>query len=359
MWKNFRKSTQMLSKNKIIFHMLCMTPLTIMAGALNASMNVGGQAVLEGVMMRSPNALSVVVRRSDGTVAVKEDKWSSFTQKMPWLKLPFLRGVVVMVESLVNGLQALNFSAQVAAEESVVIDGDRNVQPISSLTIALTLLASIGLGLLFFVALPHLASMGVLRAMSLNNDMNSIWFHVIDGAIKVSLFVVYISAIGFMSEIRRVFEYHGAEHKAIHVYEAGKDLVVENARDYDTLHPRCGTAFLMVLLLVSILVFTLILPLLPHFASRWIDIPLSIAVKILLMFPIAGISYEIIKFSAGLSLNTGSGFKSFHCLLKGLLMPGLLMQRLTTRIPSDEQVQIAMESLSRVLKLESAFQRSH
>lgn len=332
--------------------MLCMMPMAIMN-----PINVGGQAVLEGVMMRSPNALSVVVRRSDGTVAVKENKWSSFTQRMPWLKRPFLRGVVVMVESLVNGLQALNFSAQIAAEESVVLDGDRNVQPISSLTIALTLLASIGLGLLFFVALPHLASMGVLRAMSLNNGMDSIWFHVIDGAIKMSLFVVYIWAIGSMPEIRRVFEYHGAEHKAIHVYEAGKDLVVENARDYDTLHARCGTAFLMVLLLVSILVFTLVLPLLPHFASKWIDVPLSIVVKILLMLPIAGISYEIIKFSA--SLKTGAGFKPFNWLFRGLLMPGLIMQRLTTRIPSDEQVQIAMESLSRVLKLEAAFQRSH
>lgn len=337
--------------------MLFVTPVTLLAGALSASMNVGGQAVLEGVMMRSPNALSVVVRRSDGTVAVKEDKWSSFAQRMPWLKKPFLRGVVVMVESLVNGLQALNFSAQVAAEEPVVIDDGRNAQPISGVTIALTLLASIALGLLFFVALPHLASMGVLRAMSLNNGMDSIRFHVVDGAIKISLFVIYISAIGFMPEIRRVFEYHGAEHKAIHVYEAGRDLVVENARDYDTLHARCGTAFLMVLLLVSILVFTLVLPLLPHFAFKWIDIPMSIAVKILLMFPIAGISYEIIKFSAGLKAD--SGFKPFQWLIRGLLMPGLLMQRLTTRIPSDEQVQIAMESLSRVLKLESAFQRSH
>ncbi|MEZ0329023.1 MAG: DUF1385 domain-containing protein [Dissulfuribacterales bacterium] len=333
-----------------------MTPLTLMSGALSASMNVGGQAVLEGVMMRSPNALSVVVRRSDGTVAIKEDKWASFTQRMPWLKRPFLRGVVVMVESLVNGLQALNFSAQVAAEESVVA-GVQEGQPISKWTIALTLLASIGLGLLFFVALPHMASMGVLRAMSLNNGMDSIWFHVIDGAIKIGLFVIYISAIGFMPEIRRVFEYHGAEHKAIHVYEAGRDLVVENARDYDTLHTRCGTAFLMVLLLVSILVFTFILPLLPHFAFKWVDIPLSIAVKILLMLPIASISYEIIKFSAG--LNASSGYRPFQWLLQGLLLPGLLMQRLTTRIPSDEQVQIAMESLSRVLKLESAFQRSH
>ncbi len=333
-----------------------MTPVTIMAGAaLSASMNVGGQAVLEGVMMRSSNALSVVVRRSDGTVAVKEDKWSSFTQKMPWLKRPFLRGVVVMLESLVNGLQALNFSAQVVAEEPVVIDGGRSAQPISSLMIALTLLVSIGLGLLFFVAVPHLASIGVLRAMSLNSGLDSIWFHVIDGAIKISLFVVYISAIGFMPEIRRVFEYHGAEHKAIHVYEAGKDLVVENARDYDTLHARCGTAFLMVLLLVSILVFTVVLPLLPHFALRWIDIPLSIVVKILLMLPIAGISYEIIKFSAG--FDTGLGGKPLQWLLKGLLMPGLLMQRLTIRLPSDEQVQIAMESLSRVLKLEFTFQR--
>jgi len=342
-------------KNRAIPTILLAAPLT-MFGLLGASMNVGGQAVLEGVMMRSPNALSVVVRRSDGTIAVKEDKWSSFTQRMPWLKWPFLRGVVVMMESLVNGLQALNFSAQVAAEESSAT-AESDAQPISSWTIALTILASIGLGLLFFVALPHLASMGVLSAMSLNNGLDSVWFHAIDGAIKISLFVIYISAIGFMPEIRRVFEYHGAEHKAIHVYEAGKALVVENARDYDTLHARCGTAFLMVLLLVSILVFTLVLPLLPHLASRWMEIPFSIVVKILLMFPIAGISYEIIKFSVG--LKTDAGLKPFQWLIKGLLMPGLIMQRLTTRVPSDEQVQIAMESLSRVLKLESSFQSSH
>lgn len=341
-------------KNRQILHVLLRSPL-IPFYALGASMNVGGQAVLEGVMMRSPNALSVVVRRSDGTIAFKEDKWVSFSQRFPWLKFPFLRGVVVLIESLVNGLQALHFSAQVAAEDNDSITQDG--QTLSSWAIAFTICLSIALGLLFFVALPHLASMGLLSAMDLNDGMDSMWFHVVDGMIKILFFISYILAIGFMPEIRRVFEYHGAEHKAIHVYEAGRPLFVENARYYDTIHSRCGTSFLMVVLLVSIALFTVVLPLLPHTNSKWIDIPLSIGFKVLLMFPIAGISYELIKISD--RLKKGDDFTLLKWIMKIFLFPGLLMQRLTTREPSDDQVQVAMESLERVLRLELVLQNSH
>jgi uncharacterized protein YqhQ len=192
-----------------------------------------------------------------------------------------------------------------------------------------------GLGL--FVALPHLLSLALGKVVPGGFGTDSFWFHAVDGVIKVAIFGAYLWLISLMRDIRRVFEYHGAEHKAIYCYESGGELCVESARSYSRLHPRCGTAFLLVVLAVSILVFAVALPFLPRLAeSGWLNQALLIGLKIVLMLPIAGVSYEIIRLAGK---KQGQGFWD------ALIWPGLQLQRLTTREPSDDQIEIALAAL--------------
>ncbi|MFH2125150.1 MAG: DUF1385 domain-containing protein [Pseudomonadota bacterium] len=291
--------------------------------------NVGGQAVIEGVMMKAPSRLCVAVRRPSGEILVKNDPLRSLTSRWPILGWPFLRGPVILGETLVQGMKALSFSAQQALEE----EGEE----LGSWALLLTLLVAIGAGLGLFVALPHLLSLALGRVVPGGYDTHSFWFHAVDGVIKVVIFGAYLWLISLMRDIRRVFEYHGAEHKAIFCYESGGELCVEAARGYPRLHPRCGTAFLLVVLAVSILVFAVALPFLPRLAENgWLNQALLIGLKILLMLPIAGASYEIIRLAGK---KQGRGFWG------ALIWPGLQLQRLTTREPSDDQIEIALAAL--------------
>ncbi|RJX34383.1 MAG: DUF1385 domain-containing protein [Desulfarculus sp.] len=290
---------------------------------------VGGQAVIEGVMMKAPTRLCVAVRRPSGEILVKNDPTRSLASRWPLLGWPFLRGPVVLGETLVQGIQALSFSAQQALEE----EG----QEVGSWALAGTLLFAIAAGLGLFVAVPHLLALGLGRVVPGGYNTGSFWFHLVDGAIKVAIFGLYLWLISLMRDIRRVFEYHGAEHKAIFCYEQGGELTVEGARAYPRLHPRCGTAFLLVVLVVSILVFALALPALPRLAQAgWLNQALLIGLKIVLMLPIAGISYEVIRLA---------GNKQGRGLWGALIWPGLQLQRLTTREPSDDQIEIALAAL--------------
>jgi uncharacterized protein YqhQ len=294
-----------------------------------SAQTVGGQAVIEGVMMKAPKRLCVAVRRPSGQIVIKSDPFRPVSQSLPFLGWPFLRGPVVLIETLVQGLQALNFSAQQALEE----EGESMGSWALTLTMTLAMLA----GLAFFVALPHLLSLWVGRMGSTGFGTDSLWFHLTDGLIKVVFFVGYLGGISLMRDIRRVFEYHGAEHKSIYCFEAGQELTVANARAYSRLHPRCGTAFLLVVLVVSILIFTLVFPLLPRLAEAgWLNQLLQIVLKTALMLPIAGISYEVIRLA---------GKKGGKGIWGALLWPGLQMQRLTTREPSDDQIEIALTAL--------------
>lgn len=290
---------------------------------------VGGQAVIEGVMMKAPKRLCVAVRRPSGQIVVKSDPFQPLSQSLPFLGWPFLRGPVVLIETLVQGLQALNFSAQQALEE----EGESMGSWALTLTMTVAMLA----GLAFFVALPHLLSLWVGRMGATGFGTESLWFHLTDGLIKVVFFVGYLGGISLMRDIRRVFEYHGAEHKSIYCFEAGQELTVANARAYSRLHPRCGTAFLLVVLVISILIFTLVFPLLPRLAEAgWLNQLLQIMLKTALMLPIAGVSYEVIRLA---------GKKGGQGIWGALLWPGLQMQRLTTREPSDDQIEIALTAL--------------
>lgn len=300
------------------------------------SLPVGGQAVLEGVMMRSPQALAIAVRLPNGEVLLKDEPYSSLTARYPLLKRPFLRGPVILIEALVTGIRALSFSAQAALEEEETSLGWGSI--------ALTMGGAFILAFLLFGFLPHylsgLAGYLIGRALTPADFL----FHVIDGIIKATFILLYIWGISRFREIHRVFEYHGAEHKSICAYEAGEPLTVEYARRHCTCHPRCGTSFLLVVLLVSLLIFTIFFPLVPPLTKPGIvNSLIQVLVKVALMFPIAALSYEIIRWG---------GRDPDHPLARILLWPGLATQRLTTQEPDDSQLEVALAALNAVLARE-------
>ncbi len=290
-------------------------------------------------MMRSPKAMAIAVRRPSGEVVVREEPWRSISQRIKFLRWPFFRGAVVFVEAMVNGITALTFSANQALEEE---EGG----PLSPWAMAGTILLAVALAMLLFVAAPHVISLGLGRYFSDDFGVKSLWFHVIDGVFKMAFFLGYILAISSLKDVRRLFMYHGAEHMSIHAYEADEELTVENARRHRTLHPRCGTAFLLLVLLISIVFFGLVFPLVPK--PDWPG-PLTqsafIGLKILLMLPIAGAAYEVTRLA---------GKKADRPWMKPIIWPGLALQRLTTRQPTDDMIEIALTALKSALKMEEA-----
>ena len=295
--------------------------------------NVGGQAVIEGVMMRAPESMTVAVRKPSGEIALKKDPLYPLSKRLKFLKWPVLRGTVTLFSSLALGMKALNFSANCAIEDEMKKGGD-DKKPTSDLMIGATMALSLGLGVLLFFYLPlYLTQM--MKNIAPITQSSSLAFNLVDGLIRVSVFLAYIIGISRMKDIRRVFEYHGAEHKAIYAYESGGELTVERARGYSTLHPRCGTSFLLVVMVLSVAVFSFIPKGAPFYmkaASRLVLIPV-----------VAGLSYEFIRFS---SKRTSSA------LMGALIAPGLWLQRLTTREPSDDQLEVAIRALDEAIEME-------
>ncbi len=286
--------------------------------------SIGGQAVIEGVMMRSPGNWTVAVRGQGGDIHVKKERLGSLPR---FLKLPFVRGVVALVQALSLGIKAIEFSANKAYEETTEED-------LSRLAVAATIVVSLLLGVALFILLPLYATklLGLLIA---GISRSSILFNLTDGVIRVMIFLLYIVLIGVWKEMARIFMYHGAEHKVIHAYEQGKELTVENARGYSTRHPRCGTSFLMIVMVMSILIFSVI-PQHWHFLYKFLA-------RLVLIPVIAGSSFELLKLSARLKDNPVMGL---------MIKPGLLLQRLTTREPDDAQIEVAITALNEVLRLE-------
>jgi len=305
---------------------------------------VGGQAVIEGVMMRSPHCLAVVVRTPSGSIVVRQRKWISLAEKWKFFRWPFFRGILVLGESLHNGISALNFSASVQ-EESV---GAKESQASIWATMAVAFILAMGL----FAALPHFLTwgLGFLSGAETLTTGRSFSFHIVDGIIKLAIFVGYILAISLLPDVKRVFMYHGAEHMGIYAYEKGQDLTIDNARGHTTLHPRCGTAFLLVVLVIAILAFTMIFPFIPPISSVGaLNQVFFVFVKLLLLFPIAGTSYEVIKL-AGKYPEKG--------WLRVVIWPGLMMQKVTTRVPDEDQLEVSIASLKTVLESERQFMES-
>ena len=283
----------------------------------SGKLSVGGQAVIEGVMMRGPGRIAVAVRQADGEIAVDAKPATSISDKYPVLKKPFLRGVVSLVESLMYGMKALSYSAQASGEEDEKM-GDAEM--------AGTILFSVALAIGLFVVLPT-SAMKLLQMLG----VPAFLLNISEGLLRLCIFLTYIWAISRQKDIQRVFQYHGAEHKTIYTYEHGLPLRVENVRPFSTLHPRCGTNFLMIVMLISIFIFAFL---------GWPSLWERILSRILLMPVVAGISYEIIRFA---------GKHMDKPWVRTAILPGLCLQKLTTREPDDSQIEVAIASLKAVL----------
>ena len=289
---------------------------------------------MEGVMMRNKDHLAIAVRRPDESIAVQRRPWFSLSSAS-WVKKPFLRGFPVLMETLVNGIKALNFSAELAVEG----EGEE----LKPWQLVLTLAAAIGFAVLLFVVLPHLVTVGV-GLLGLAGGMEGLSFHLWDGLFKTTIFMGYILAISRLPDIRRVFEYHGAEHKVIWAYENREtDVTVESAQRQSRLHPRCGTTFMLFVLAISIILHALLVPLVLlfwHPENAILKHAGIVGVKLLLMIPISALAYETIRYAA----NLGDGALAF-----ALRAPGMLLQKLTTREPDKAQLKVALVALHEAL----------
>ncbi len=283
----------------------------------------GGQAVIEGVMMKGKHHIATAVRRSEGDIIIDQREITLWSKRFPILKYPIFRGSVALIEAMVIGVKALTFSASQFAEEEDV--------ELSTKDMALMILLAFGISILFFIVLPALAIKYVQAAIA-----NNVLLNLVEGLIKVAIFLGYVAAIGFMPDIRRVFEYHGAEHKTIHAYENGDELTPEVVQKYSTLHPRCGTAFIFIVLMVSVFVFSFFGR--PPFLQR-------ILIHLAILPLVAGLSYEVLR---------QAGKPKPLLIFRILSVPGLWLQKLSTREPSDDQVEVAIKSLQAVLAAENA-----
>ena len=282
---------------------------------------IGGQAVIEGVMMKNQKEYSVAVRKPDGEIEVTKKVCHSLRDKSKIANWPIIRGVVIFVESLSTGMKTLNYSASFYEEEE---EKEKNSEAKESLLMGLVMMVAIILAVGIFVVVPFLISEALQRPIP-SPQLRGL----IEGIIRVALFVAYVKLISLMEDIKRVFMYHGAEHKSINCVENGQELTVENVRKQTTVHKRCGTSFLLIVMFVSILFFMFIVV-----GNLW----LRMALRILLIPVIAGLSYEFIRYAGGHD----------NKVINVLSKPGLMLQGLTTKEPTDDMIEVAIASVEAV-----------
>jgi len=293
---------------------------------------VGGQAVLEGVMMRSPHAWAIACRKASGQVSTHSEPLERLSEKRKWMAWPVIRGVVTLGHAMTLGFRALKFSANVALDELQPEPApDKKKLEISGWMAAVNIVISLGFFIFMYKFLPLLAATELKRVNPLFGEQ--IIFNLVDGAIRIALFLLFIWGVSLWRDIHRVYEYHGAEHKTVYAFENGDPLETAAVQKYSTYHPRCGTSFLMTVMIISILVYTLI-PVTTFWAR--------FAVRIALLPVIAGVSYEIIRFAA----------KHRGSLFALMTAPGLWLQRITTQPPSDDQAECAITALDQAMALE-------
>lgn len=296
--------------------------------------SIGGQAVMEGVMMRGPKEIATAVRKSNGEIIIDKKEVSSVFTKYKFLKIPVLRGVISFFESMITGVKCLMFSAeQVDLEDGEEYKpsrfekwlddtfGDKIKDIVIYFSVFVSLIFSIGL----FILLPT-ALVGWMKKIIASAPLLSLC----EGGVRILIFLAYLFLVSRMKDIQRVFEYHGAEHKTIAAYEHGEELTPENARKYSRLHPRCGTSFLLIVMIISIVFFSFL---------KWETVWQRMLYRLLLLPVVAGVSYEIIKFAG----------RSDSKLVKWLTSPGLALQLLTTREPDDSQLEVAIAALKSVI----------
>jgi uncharacterized protein YqhQ len=281
----------------------------------------GGQAVMEGVMMRGTKGLCIAVRRPDGTISLLKQNPALLSSRWPIFKLPVLRGSAAFVDTLAIGLDALMHSAKESGGEDVEL---------SKGALGLTMFLGIAMAVGLFILLPTVLMRVVLGYVQLNPFVANL----AEGSIRISIFFLYIMGVSIIPDMRRFYQYHGAEHKTIYCHEAGQELTLQNARVQSCMHPRCGTAFLLIVMVTSILVFSFF---------GWPNMLVRVVTRLLLLPLVAGLAYEVIKASA----------KSKNPIWKLVTVPGLYLQRATTREPDDGQIEVAIAAMRGALDLEN------
>ncbi len=294
---------------------------------------IGGQAVLEGVMMKGSHNIAIAVRRPDGQILVKSKDIKPPEQRSWFLKLPVVRGVVAFIDAMVLGVGSLTTSAELYGEEEQDYQPSKFEQFLASklkldaqdVMIFMVVAIAIGLAILMFIVVPTF-----LTSLLRNWLVAAGYLSIVEGVIRLGIFLLYIMAISRLKDIKRVFEYHGAEHKVIHCFEHEEPLTVDNARKFTTLHPRCGTNFLLIVMVISIFVFSLL---------GWDDIISRIVSRVILLPVVSGLAYEVIRWAGN----------SDSRLVKTISYPGLMLQKLTTRQPNDSQLEVAITAFNNVL----------
>lgn len=293
---------------------------------------VGGQAVIEGVMMQSKNKRAVAVRKNDGEIIIRKRNIKSWISDKNIDKIPFIRGAFILIETMIEGINSMNFSSEFFLEEDEEESGfDKFINKIfkdkaNDVIIIISLLIGLFLSTLLFVVTPTM--IGGLFSSFVNRNL---MLNLIEGFTRIFILFIYILLISMNKDVKRVFEYHGAEHKAIYCYENNLDLTVENAREFKTQHPRCGTNFLFIVMFTSIILFSFF---------GWPNPFIRIFMRIICVPIVAGISYEIIKLLG----------KYNNILTKIVSYPGMMLQKLTTKEPDDEQLEVALKALNAVIK---------
>ncbi|MDI9477088.1 MAG: DUF1385 domain-containing protein [Natronincolaceae bacterium] len=296
--------------------------------------SIGGQAVIEGVMMRGPKDIAIAVRTPENEIVVKKEPVEGIITKYRLNKIPFLRGGLALIDSMVLGIKSLNYAVSIAMPEEDAdeelgrfeaflqkIFGDRLADIVTYFSVFIALLVAVGV----FILGPTLLAGTLKKFIS-----NTIVLNLTEGVLRLALFIAYIFAISKMEDIHRVFQYHGAEHKSIYCYENGEDLSIENVKKYSTLHPRCGTSFLFIVMMISMVLFSMV---------AWKGPISRMLIRLALLPVVAGISYEIIKIAG----------KSQSAVMSIVSYPGMMMQKLTTREPDESQIEVALEALKNVL----------
>ncbi|GAA0102983.1 DUF1385 domain-containing protein [Paraclostridium bifermentans] len=293
---------------------------------------VGGQAVIEGVMMQSKNKRAIAVRKNDGEIIIRKRNIKSWISDKNIDKIPFLRGAFILIETMIEGINSMNFSSEFFLDDEEEESGfDKLINKLfkdkaNDVIIIISLIIGLFFAMLLFVVTPTM--IGGLFSRFINSDLI---LNLIEGFTRICILFIYILLISMNKDIKRVFEYHGAEHKAIYCYENNLDLTVENARKFKTQHPRCGTNFLFIVMFTSIILFSFF---------GWPNPIIRIVMRIVCVPIVAGISYEIIKLLG----------KYNNILTKTVAYPGMMLQKLTTKEPDDKQLEVALKALDAVIK---------
>jgi len=292
---------------------------------LSKEFSYGGQAVIEGVMMRGRRSMAIAVRRPDRSIVVENKPVKTLAETYPVFGLPVIRGVCSFIETLILGFSALMFSADQAGG----LDEEEKLKPWE---LALTFVVSFALFVGLFIVLPNVVAVWIQKAVH-----NRVLVNLAEGVFRIAMFIAYIVAVSRIEDIQRVFQYHGAEHKVIHTFEAGEQLSVENAKPHTILHPRCGTAFLLIVMVTMVLIFSVLL--------RSTTLAMRILTRLALLPVVTGISYEVIKLA---------GRPNPPKFVQWMIAPGLWLQKLTCKEPDEDQLEVAIEALTSVLEADGA-----